>query len=93
MPKYNVDRVFWHRGREIAVGSTVSMTKAEAKYLGHVLSESKLAAPVAAPEPTPAPVEVEAAPEAAAIAVAVTEEKPVRHGKRHKSRGAEHGSN
>lgn len=92
MPKYNVDKAFWLRGREIAAGETVTMTKAEAKYLGHVVSEYKPAAPVAAPEPTPAPVEVEVVPEVAPLAAAVTEEKPVRHGKRYK-RGADHGGN
>ncbi|ARQ95340.1 hypothetical protein [Bradyrhizobium phage BDU-MI-1] len=91
MPKYNVDKAFWHRGREVEAGETVTMTKAEAKYLGHVVSEDKPAAPVAAPEPAPAHVEVEA-PEVQPLTAAVTEDKPVRHVKRHK-RGAEHGGN
>lgn len=91
MPKYHAVHAFWHRGRQVAAGEEVIMTKAEAKYLGHVISEDKPAAPVAAPEPTTAPVEVDVVPEVAPLAAAVTEEKPVRHGKRHK-RGADHGS-
>ncbi|SDK40414.1 hypothetical protein [Bradyrhizobium ottawaense] len=68
MPKYNVAKDFWRGGHLIAAGSKASMTKAEAKYLGHILSEDK---PVADPEAAPAPVdEVEVTPIAG---VAVTE--------------------
>jgi hypothetical protein len=60
MPKYNVDKTFWRNGLEVTAGESITLSKAEAKYLGHVVSESKVeAAPAPAPavEPdNPAPV-------------------------------------
>lgn len=77
MPKYNVDTAFWRGGRLIPAGEKVTMTKAEAKYLGHIISEDK---GVAAPEAAPAPAEEVAEPAAAGVSVT---EKPV-HAKRAK---------
>jgi hypothetical protein len=92
MKKYNVDVAFWHRGRLVAAGETVPLTAAEAKYLGHVVSEP--ATPAAAPEPAPAPEHAPATvveEPAPTLVVAVAEEKPARHGKRNKRHaGADH---
>jgi hypothetical protein len=90
MPKYNVDKAFWRGGRLVAVGEMVSMTMAEAKYLGHILSEDKV---VAAPEAAPAPAAEEVA-EPAAAGVTVTE-KPVhaKRTKRHAGADNDHASN
>lgn len=88
MPKYNVDKAFWRGGRLVAVGEKVSMTKAEAKYLGHILSEDKVAT---VPEADPAPAQEEVA-EPAAAGVAVTERPAhARRTKRHA--GADHDDN
>ena len=39
MPKYTVDAAFWHSGQLLAVGSSVTMTEAEAEVLGrHLLT-------------------------------------------------------
>ncbi|UPT95389.1 hypothetical protein J4G48_0040245 [Bradyrhizobium barranii subsp. apii] len=90
MPKYNVDKAFWRGGRLVAVGEKVTMTKAEAKYLGHILSEAKVET---APEAAPAPAAEEVA-EPAAAGVTVTE-KPVhaKRTKRHAGADNDHASN
>jgi len=89
MPKYNVDKAFWRGGRLVAVGEKVTMTKAEAKYLGHILSEVKAAAPEVAPAPA---AEEVAEPAAAGVTVA---EKPVhaKRTKRYAGADNEHASN
>ena len=86
MPKYTVDAAFWHKGQLLAVGSSVTMTEAEAKYRKHVLTEvgakaAKVEAPaVEVAEPAPAPV-----------LAAVVEEKPVTgHGKRRRRAESQH---
>jgi hypothetical protein len=84
MPKYNVDKAFWRGGRLIAAGEKVTMIKAEAKYLGHILSEDKVAP---APEATPAPAQEEVA-EPAAAGVTVTE-KPVNAKRTKRQAGAD----
>jgi hypothetical protein len=55
MPKYEVNAEFWWKGLKAAVGSLVTMTEAEAKYLSHVVTKKPAvaAAPVAAPAPKP----------------------------------------
>ncbi|MEH2517485.1 hypothetical protein V1279_003058 [Bradyrhizobium sp. AZCC 1610] len=86
MPKYTVDAAFWHKGLLVPVGSSVTMTEAEAKYRKHALTEEgDKAATVEAPafevaEPAPAPV-----------LAAVVQEKPVTgHGKRRRHAESQH---
>ena len=69
MPKYSVDREFWWKGLKQEVGSTVTMTEAEARYLTHVIT------PVAAVAAAPAPAKVsrKGAATPAPLSVAVAE--------------------
>jgi hypothetical protein len=72
MPKYTVDKAFWHKGHLLPAGSSVTLTKAEAKYLPVVEEQ---AAPAAVP--AVAEVVIEAAPEPSpAIGASVMEQAP-----------------
>ena len=66
MPKYNVEKAFWRHGLLIEAGQKVSMTASEAKYLGHIVTEAKAAAPEVAPAPIAEEAEV-------TVAISVTE--------------------
>jgi hypothetical protein len=74
MPKYNVEKTFWRHGLEVKAGDEVSLSKAEAKYLGHAVSAPK------AVDDEPAPTSVEETP--VLKAAAAVEELPARHAKR-----------
>ncbi|MDB5610654.1 MAG: hypothetical protein JWP25_7554 [Bradyrhizobium sp.] len=69
MPKYSVDREFWWKGLKREVGSTVTMTETEAKYLTHVITP---VAAIAAP-PALAKVSRKATVAPAPLSVAVAE--------------------
>jgi hypothetical protein len=80
MPKYKVDVAFWRNGLKVAAGEEITLSKSEAKYLGHIVSEVK------AGTPAPAPADE---PEAPAPAVGVTvAEKPHGRRKRHAAESA-----
>jgi hypothetical protein len=71
MPKYTVDAAFWHKGELLAVGASVTMTEAEAKYRKHAITE------VGAQAANPVEPAVETVDPAPAPALgAVVEEKP-----------------
>jgi hypothetical protein len=76
MTEYTANTDFWRKGQLVPKGTSVSMTKAEAKYLGHALTEkgAEVAAPVASA------TVADAAP--APIAYAAVEE--VAQGKKHR---------
>jgi hypothetical protein len=101
MPKYNVDKAFWRNGHLLEVDSSVTMSKAEAKYLGHVLTEVDVSpapaqAPAvqepAAPEPVTPAVD---APVAGASVAEQPHEKPrhVAKNKRHRTDAANDAAN
>jgi hypothetical protein len=68
MPTYNVDKPFWYKGLLQEIGTAITMTVAEAKYLAHVVSKAAVAA-VSDP-----PKQVAAPPAPQPLGVAVTED-------------------
>lgn len=76
MKKYDVILGFWRNGQFVEAGSAVDLSKNEAKYLKHALSEVGLfeVQPEPAPEPDVEPV----------LNVEVVE-KPVSAGKRRRN--------
>jgi hypothetical protein len=77
MPKYNVDKEFWLGGLKQLVGSTVTLTEKQAKYLKHVVSRVGDKVPATAPAEAEAVVEPATEIEAPAAGVSVTE-KPAK---------------
>jgi hypothetical protein len=73
MPKYQVNREFWWKGIKRAVGETITMLEAQAKYIKHIVSPT--APTVSAPAPATVnraatPAKPVAAPKAAPAAAA-----------------------
>jgi hypothetical protein len=64
MPQYQVNREFWWKGIKRAVGSIITMTDSQAKYLTSILTPL---APIA-PAPAPKAISRKATPLAAAVA-------------------------
>lgn len=55
MKKYEVTASFWRRNNLVAVGETLRLSDAEAKYLGHAVTPTTVeVAPAAVVEETPA---------------------------------------
>lgn len=83
MKQYEVTAVFWRGGLEVPVGTVLSMSDSEAKYLKHALREPQ-------PEAEPAPA-VEPAPESVVETDAKPAEEPPHRKARRKAEHADGG--
>ncbi len=90
MKKYTTTAVLWRHGIEMPVGSTLTLSDADAKYLKHALQpeKAKTQTPTPADEPTPEP-DAEPESDEPTVLGATTEEHPIERQNRRRRRSGQ----